>query len=115
MPPATIESLQRRRTVAMGFAAGACALGVVLQLWLFYGGASSLIDSHLLQNALAFGVLGSITTVLVVILGVWAPTHDRIVQALRTKIRLKHLPTADDSFASGPVWHTTPPPRHHLH
>ena len=115
MPPATIESLQRRRTVAMGFAAGACALGAVLQLWLFYGGASSLIDLHLLQNALAFGVLGSITTVLVVILGVWAPTHDRIVQALRTKIRVKHPPAADDSFASGPVRHTTPPPRHHLH
>lgn len=115
MPPVTIKSLQRRRTLAMGFAAGACVLGVVLQLWLFYGSAFSLLDAHLLQNALAFGVLGAITTVLVVIRGVWAPTHDRIVQALRTKIRVKHPPTADDSFASGPVWHTTPPPRHHLH
>ncbi len=115
MPPATIKSLQRRRTVAMGFAASAWVLGALLQLWLFYGSAFSLIDAHLLQNALAFGVLGAITTVLVVILGIWAPAHDRIIQALRTKIRFKHLPTADDSFASGPVRHTTPPPRHHLH
>lgn len=115
MPPVTIKSLQRRRSIAMGFAVGVFVVGFVLQMWLFYGSAPSWLDAHLLQNALAFGVLGSIATILVVILGVWAPAHDRIIRALRTKKRREYPRTTDDSFAPGPVWHTTPPPRHHLH
>lgn len=115
MRSTTIKSLRRRRSIAMGLAVGACVLGVMLQLWLFYGSAPSWLDAALLPNLLVSGVLGTITTILVVILGVWVPAHDRIIRALRVKEEREYLPATEDSFVLGPVWHTTPPPRHHLH